>query len=329
MPKALKPKTVVMLAFAGAQVLDVVGPIQILAGVNDERQENEPAYVLTLLARKRGPFMTSGGIQLVADGAYAALPKKIDTLMIAGGNIETALRDRALLKALREGAKRARRVVSICSGAFFLAATGMLNGKRATTHWRAVDALARNFPEIAVERDALFVREGKIWTSAGVTAGMDLALALVREDFGDAMALAVARRHVMYLMRPGGQSQFSAHLAPEEFSHGKLSSLLRWIPEHLGDDLDVEALATRAHMSARNFARTFVNETGDTPARYVERARLDAARRMLTGSALPVTAVAARAGFGSEERMRRAFRRQLKIGPAAFRARFQPQGDIA
>ncbi len=137
--------------------------------------------------------------------------------MISGGNIGTALRDPAMIGALRSGAKRARRVVSICSGAFFLAVTGLLNGKRATTHWRSVETLAKNFPQIEVERDALFVRAGNIWTSAGVTAGMDLALALVREDFGDAMALAVARRHVLYLMRPGGQSQFSAHLAQAEF----------------------------------------------------------------------------------------------------------------
>lgn len=318
-----------MLAFAGAQVLDVAGPMQILAGVNDEHPKNEPAYALTLLAEKKGPFLTSGGLQLVAGGAYAALPKKIDTLTIAGGNIEAALRDPAILKALRDGAKHARRVVSICSGAFFLAVTGMLKGKRATTHWRAADALAKMFPNIAVERDALFVREGKIWTSAGVTAGMDLALALVREDFGDRMALAVARRHVMYLMRPGGQSQFSAHLAPEAFPQGRLASLLRWIPEHVGENLAIEALAVRANMSTRNFARAFVAETGETPARYVERARLDAARRLLTASALSIETVAVRTGFGSEERMRRTFQRHLKVNPAAFRARFQLQGDIA
>ncbi len=314
-----------MLTFAGAQVLDVVGPMQILAGVNDELKR--PAYVLTLLAEKKGAVQTSGGLSLVADGAYADLPRRIDTLMVAGGNVEKALRNPAILKALRLGAKQARRVVSICSGAFFLAAAGMLKGKRATTHWRSVDLLEKMFPDITVERDALYVRDGEIWTSAGVTAGMDLALALVREDFGDAMALAVARRHVMFVMRPGGQSQFSAHLAPENFPQGKLAPLLRWIPEHIGDDLSVEVLASRAHMSARNFARAFVAQTGETPARYVERARLDAARRLLTGSAHSVAAVAVRTGFGSEERMRRAFQRQLKVSPASFRDRFQPKGE--
>lgn len=320
-----KPKPVVMLAFEGAQVLDIVGPMQVLAGVNDELKR--PAYALSLLAEKKGPLRTSGGLSLVADGAYADLPRHVDTLMVAGGDVEKAVRDPAILKALGAGARRARRVVSICSGAFFLAATGMLKGKRATTHWRAVDMLEKMFPDVRVERDALYVRDGKIWTSAGVTAGMDLALALVREDFGDAMALSVARRHVMFVMRPGGQSQFSAHLAPENFTQGKLAPLLRWIPEHVGEDLCIETLAARASMSPRNFARAFAAQTGDTPARYVERARLDAARRLLTGSALPVATVAERTGFGSEERMRRAFQRLLKVSPASFRARFQPKGE--
>ncbi len=227
---------------------------------------------------------------------------------------------------MRTGARRARRVVSICSGAFFLAAIGLLDGKRATTHWRAMDLFAKNFPKVTLERDALYVREGKIWTSAGVTAGHGSGAGAGARGYGDAVALAVARRHVLYLMRPGGQSQFSAHLAPEEFSGTKLASLLRWIPEHVGETLDVETLAARAKMSPRSFARAFVAETGETPARYVERARLDAARRLLTGSAQPVAIVAARTGFGSEERMRRAFQRHLAVSPAAFRARFQLEG---
>jgi transcriptional regulator GlxA family with amidase domain len=176
---------------------------------------------------------------------------------------------------------------------------------------------------VSVERDAIYVQDGRIWTSAGVTAGMDLALALLREDFGDETALAVARHHVLFLTRPGGQSQFSAHLAPDAYSRGRLAGLLRWIPEHVGDELDVGALARRANMSERSFARIFARETGETPARYVERARLDAARRLLTASGLTTATVAARAGFGSEERMRRAFQRHLNISPGAFRARFQ------
>ncbi len=197
-----------------------------------------------------------------------------------------------------------------------------------TTHWGFVDRLAREFPDVNVERDAIYVQDGRIWTSAGVTAGMDLALALLREDFGDETALAVARHHVLFLMRPGGQSQFSAHLAPDAYPRGRLAPLLRWIPEHVDDTLDVPALARRANMSERSFARIFARETGETPARYVERARLDAARRLLTASDLPAGTVAARAGFGSEERMRRAFQRHLKISPGAFRARFRPQYQL-
>ncbi|HEY2068163.1 MAG TPA: helix-turn-helix domain-containing protein [Rhizomicrobium sp.] len=313
-------KTVVMLTFKNMQILDVVGPMQILAAVNSERPS--PAYALTLLAEKKGPITSSGGLRLDADGAYADLPTKIDTLMIAGGEIRAALADPAMMQAVRDGAKRARRVVSICTGAFFLASAGLLNGKRATTHWRSVKLLARLFPHVTVEPDALYVNDGKIWTSAGVTAGMDLALALVREDWGDDMALAIARRHVMFVMRPGGQSQFSAHLTAQSRPKGKLASLLRWIPEHVAGPLDVGTLAARAAMSERSFARLFRKETGETPAAYVARARLDAARRLLTASDLPVQTIAADSGFGSEERMRRAFQRHLKVAPSSFRARF-------
>jgi transcriptional regulator GlxA family with amidase domain len=320
------PRNIVMLAFEQAQVLDVVGPMQILAGVNDELPK--PAYRLSLLAGRKGAFATTGGISLVADGAWANLPRTIDTVMVAGGEgTREALRNAELIAAVRTAASRARRIVSVCSGAFLLAQAGLLHGKRAATHWRSTDDLARLFPDVTVEGDALYVRDGKVWTSAGVTAGMDLALALVREDFGDDMALAVARRHVLFLMRPGGQSQFSAHLSADAHREGKLAKLLRWIPEHVDDVLDVPSLARKANMSARNFARVFRDETGKTPAYYVECARIDAARRLLTQSAMPVETVAARAGFGSEERMRRAFQRQLKVSPASFRARFHANGE--
>jgi len=315
------PRNVAMLAFAGAQILDVVGPMQILAGVNDERRQ--PAYRLTLLGENRGEVLTTSGIRLVADGAWSNLPRGLDTLIVAGGDgVRAVLRNEILLEAIRTGAARARRVVSVCTGSFLLAAAGLLDGKRATTHWRSTKLLARAFPSVTVEPDALFVRDGKMWSSAGVTAGMDLALALVREDFGEEMALTVARRHVLFLMRPGGQSQFSAHLAANAHGEGKLAKLLHWIPEHVAEPLDVPALARRAHMSERNFARVFRDETGETPAHFVECARIDAARRLLTQSGLGVDAVAARAGFGSEERMRRAFQRHLKVSPASFRARF-------
>ena len=324
MPRREMPKQIVMLAFADAQLLDVTGPMQILSAVNDARPRGTPGYALTLLAESCGAFATSSGVRLVADGDYSDLPAQIDTLMAAGGEgIDAALRNPHLRAAIAAGAARARRVASVCTGAFLLADAGLLKGKRATTHWQNVELFARAYPDITVEPDAIFVRDGDIWTSAGVTAGMDLALALVREDFGEDMALAIARRHVLFLMRPGGQSQFSAHLASDANARGRLAPLLRWIPEHVGEALDVPALARAAKMSDRSFARAFRKETGDTPAHYVERARLDAARRLLSASQLAIGLVAARTGFGSEERMRRAFQRHLKVSPASFRARFQ------
>lgn len=325
-----RPRRIVMLAFEGAQLLDVTGPLQILAAVNDEQPG---AYEIVIAAREKGELKTSSGIRLVADASYVKPPKNffanIDTLMVSGGEgTEAATRDRELIAAIRAAAPKARRVASVCSGAFLLAIAGLLKNKRATTHWNVAHLLAKNFPDTKVDPDAIYIRDGKIWTSAGITAGMDLALALVREDFGDEMALKIARRHVMFLMRPGGQSQFSAHLAPDAYPQARLTSLLRWIPENISADLDIAALAARANMSERSFARIFKAETGETPAHYVERMRLDGARRLLAGSALPVTSVASRSGFGSEERMRRVFQRHLKISPSDFRERFRAQGDM-
>ncbi len=328
-----RPRRIVMLAFEGAQLLDVTGPLQILAAVNDEHPKDQPAYAITLAAREKGEFKTWSGLKLVADVSYAKPPAglfaNIDTLMVAGGEgTERAMRDKEMLAAVRKAAPASRRVASVCTGAFILAAAGLLKNKRATTHWSAAHLLAKNFPDISVDPDAIFIRDGKIWTSAGVTAGMDLALALVREDFGDDMALKIARRHVMFLMRPGGQSQFSAHLTPEAYPKARLAKLLRWIPENMNGELDIAALAARANMSERSFARIFRKETGETPAHYVERVRLDGARRLLAGSALPVASVASRSGFGSEERMRRVFQRHLKISPSDFRERFCAQGEL-
>lgn len=325
-----RPRRVVLFAFEDAQLLDITGPLQILAAVNDERPG---AYEIAIAAREKGELRTSSGIRLIADASYVKPPKNflsnIDTLMVAGGEgTEAATRDRELIAAIRTTAPKARRVASVCSGAFLLAIAGLLKNKRATTHWNVAHLLARNFPDTKVDPDAIFIRDGKIWSSAGITAGMDLALALVREDFGDEMALKIARRHVMFLMRPGGQSQFSAHLAPEAYPQARLTSLLRWIPENISADLDIAALAARANMSERSFARIFKHETGETPAHYVERMRLDGARRLLAGSALPVASVASRSGFGSEERMRRVFQRHLKVSPSNFRERFRAQGDM-
>jgi transcriptional regulator GlxA family with amidase domain len=327
MARSAKPHRIVMLAFEGAQILDITGPLQLFAAANIALQR--PVYDIVIAARRAGPFATSSGMRLVADAAYGAraLLSGVDTLIVSGGEgTDKALADVELLGVLKLGAQRAKRVASVCSGSILLAAAGLLRGKRATTHWNRVEQL-RSYAGVTVESDSIYVRDGRIWTSAGVTAGMDLALAMIREDHGDRLALALARQHVMFLIRPGGQSQFSSHLEPEGHAAGRLAPVLRWIPEHVAEALDVPALARAAKMSERNFARAFVRETGDTPARYVERARLEAARRLLAGSALPIGTVAARAGFGTEERMRRAFHRHLRIAPGAFRARFHFQGD--
>ncbi|MFI5317287.1 MAG: GlxA family transcriptional regulator, partial [Myxococcota bacterium] len=234
-----------------------------------------------------------------------------------------ALRDRALVDFLRRAAPRARRVASICSGTFLLAEAGLLDGRRATTHWAHCAELAKRYPRVAVETDPIFVRDGKLWSSAGVCAGMDLALALAEQDHGRELALTVAQWMVLFLKRPGGQSQFSVGLAAQATEHERIRELQAWAQAHLPADLGIAALAKRAAMSPRNFARVFAREVGETPARWVERARVEAARRLLEESDDGVDAVASRCGFGTAETLRRAFLRQLRVGPAAYRARFR------
>jgi transcriptional regulator GlxA family with amidase domain len=216
-------------------------------------------------------------------------------------------------------------VASVCSGAFLLAEAGVLAGRRATTHWESCDALARRHPDVEVDPDPIFVRDGNVLTSAGVTAGMDLALALVEDDHGPERALAVARQLVMYVRRPGGQSQFSAALRAQRAERRPLRELQAWVADHLDADLSVEALARRAAMSPRNFARAFAAEAGVTPARYVEEVRVEAARRLLEGTGRPVDGIAAACGFGSAETMRRAFLRTVHVPPSEYRKRFRKE----
>jgi transcriptional regulator GlxA family with amidase domain len=222
---------------------------------------------------------------------------------------------------------RARRTASVCTGAFLLASAGLLDGRRATTHWAAAEELARLHPAVRVDSDPIFLRDGDMWTSAGVTAGMDLALALVEEDLDRHAALTIARHLVLFLRRPGNQAQFSATLAAQEPLKEPLRDTRRYVVEHLASDLSVEALAEHAHMSPRHFARSFGAETGVTPARYVESVRLEAARRALEDTPEPVAAVAQACGFGTPETMRRAFLRTLGVGPAEYRRRFHPTGS--
>ena len=316
-----------MLAFPGVQALDVVGPLEVFGRaarwLREERGDSGQAYATLVIARRRGPLASSSGYSLVADRALSRLREPVDTLLVAGGQgVRALLDDRALHAWLRAARRRVRRFGSVCTGALLLARAGLLDGRRATTHWRSCAQLAAEHPEVRVEPDRIFVRDRGVYTSAGVTAGMDLALALVEEDHGCEVALHVARELVLFLRRPGGQSQFSAQLAVQAADREPLRELQAWIADHLDEDLAVPTLAARVAMSPRNFARVFSREVGVTPARFVEAARVEAARRRLEEARNGIDAVAAECGFGTAESMRRAFRRRLRIPPSAYRHRF-------
>jgi len=319
-----KPHRVAMLGFQRAQILDITGPLEVFARtarwLRDHRQLRFDAYEIELVAPRAGPFETSGGLQLFATRGYADL-RAADTLLIAGGiGYEALLKDRDLLDWIRRQASKTGRIGSICTGALVLAAAGLLHGKRATTHWAYCDRLAKLAPGARIERDAIFVHD-TLYTSAGVTSGMDMALALVEADWGKACALAVAQELVMYLKRPGGQSQFSRFLSAER-RDDVFGNLELWILEHLDADLSVESLARRADMSTRHFARQFAQRIGATPAAYVRRLRVERARARIEGGAVRVKQVARECGFEDEQKLRRAFRQELGVTPAEYRARF-------
>lgn len=317
-----------MVGFEGAAAIDIVGPLEVFnaaAHVYAERVPGRPpAYRVQLLSVEGGVVDSGLGPKLVADRLIADATSGIDTVLVAGGlDMDAAMRDARLLGWLSMIKPKVRRLGSVCSGALVLAAAGILDGHRATTHWRAASRLAQEFPAVEVEPDAIFVRSGELYTSAGATAGMDLALALVEEDLGHEVALATARTLVMFLKRPGGQSQFSQPLSAQTRVTGRLGGVVAFIADHLSADLCVEALAARAGMSPRTFARVFTGEVGTTPAKFVEICRLEQARAHLeTGSAATMKEVAHASGFGSEERMRRAFQRALRVLPEDYARRF-------
>ncbi|WP_434625027.1 GlxA family transcriptional regulator [Pseudomonas sp. Z1-29] len=323
-------KTVHVLAFANVQVLDVTGPLQVFASANDLAPgKGLPApYAPTVIAAVGGAVMSSAGLALMAE----PLPSEgSDTLLIAGGwGVYEAAKDPALVAWVKDQGARSRRVASVCTGAFLLAASGWLDGRRVATHWTRCEQLARQHPELQVEPNPIFIKDGSVWTSAGVTAGIDLALALVEEDLGRAMALEVARHLVVFLKRPGGQSQFSATLALQE-QGGRFDKLHAWIAENLTRDLGLSRLAAEAGMSERSFVRHYRAETGQTPARAVELIRVETARRLLCDSAVPIKRVALQCGFGSEETLRRSFLRGMGVTPQAYRERFalSPQANPA
>ena len=314
-----------MLVFPSVQLLDATGPIQVFATANVFAAEARkvPPYEFRVVAQDADMVTTSAGLALSAI-PLPPIGSPVDTLMIAGGpGVEAASADASLVGWVRQRAREARRVASVCTGAFLLAASGELDGKRVATHWSVCAELAKRFPAVRVESDPIFVRDGSVWTSAGVTSGIDLALALVEEDLGRAGALAVARYLVVFLKRPGGQAQFSATLSLQT-AEDKFGALHEWINLHLADEISLPVMARQAGMSERSFSRHYADATGMTPARAVEQLRVEAARRLLLESRLPVKRISQRCGFGSEETMRRSFVRLLDVTPQDYRARFSP-----
>lgn len=314
-------KAVHVLTFPDAQVLDVTGPLQVFASANDIcGQRGWPLpYCASVVAAEAGAIRSSSGLALVAE----ALPGEAsDTLIIAGGwGVYEAAKDRQLVNWIERQAGRSRRVASVCSGAFLLAATGLLDGQRVVTHWSRCEELARLYPGLQVDADSIFIQQGKLWTCAGVTAGIDLALALVEQDMGRSLALEVARQLVVFLKRPGGQSQFSMALLLQQ-RDSRFGVLHEWIGQHLNLGLSVAVLAQQAGMSERSFLRHYRAETGQTPARAIELIRVEAARQLLSDTAAPIKRIAAQCGFGSEETLRRSFARVMAVTPQAYRERF-------
>ncbi|SFQ21036.1 GlxA family transcriptional regulator [Pseudomonas borbori] len=326
-------KTIACLLYPNVMSLDVTGPLQVFASANVERQrQGLPAfYRLLVLGQQVGAVATSAGFQLLAEQSWREIDAaRIDTLLIPGGpGQEAQCLNRELLAWLRTAEPQVRRLGSVCSGALILAAAGLLDGRRATTHWADADNLRRDYPDIEVLADCLHTYDpqdlhgnGHIFTSAGVTAGIDLALALIEADLGRVTALAVARRLVMFLRRPGGQAQFSALLTPEPSRVPRLAALLEWIPAHLSADLSLEALAAQAHMTPRTLSRVFVQELGMGPGRYVERIRLEAARHLLQDAQASIATVARLTGFAHPENLRRSFHKHLSVSPQEYAERF-------
>lgn len=316
------PRRVEIVVFPDVQLLDLAGPLQVLTSANDLAREagRDPPYAPHVVASRGGLVTASAGLALVAEGLPSSR-HELDTLIVAGGfGVREAATDQRLLRWITRRAQHARRTASVCTGAFLLAAAGMLHGRRVTTHWRQCAELARRYPSLLVERDPIFVQDGNVWTSAGVTAGIDLTLAFVEDDLGREAALAVARQLVVFAKRPGGQAQFSASLALASASD--FDGLHAWMTRNLHRDLSVPELAARAGMSERSFARHYHTATGTTPSRAVERLRVEAARDALGTTRRSIKDVARRCGFGSEETMRRSFVRVLAVAPRDYRARF-------
>lgn len=327
---ALEPKRVVILATPTAQSLEIAGPFEVLYCAGEKLREagrtRSTGYTIELVSAISNKMVTGpSGLTFVAQRSYDEIDGAIDTLLVAGGmTLWTGAEHPALLRWLRDQARVVRRLGSICTGAFVLAQAGLLDGRRATTHWYFSQQLQRDFPSVRVDPEPIFIRDGNLYTSAGVATGMDLTLAMVEEDLGSDIALRVARGLVLYLRRSAGQSQFSTALAFQKSSRIPLRELPIWILEHLSDELSVERLADRAAMSVRNFSRAFTGEYGVTPARFVERLRVETAERLMRDSEKSIKEIAAECGFRSLDTLRRALKRSGKAAPSHLRDQTTP-----
>jgi len=316
-------RSVVFVLFDACLLIDFSGPLQVFEIGCETAEAGSSPYQLIVCSPKGGLVRTSSGVEVMTSSFAECDRIQIDTLVVGGGpGVQRAAADPDVVGWLRRKAKDVRRICSVCTGTFVLAAAGVLQNRRAVTHWGACELLADRYPDIDVHSDPIFLRDGKIWTSAGATAGIDLALALLEDDLGRHEAMRVARRLVIFLKRPGGQAQFSVPLAIQTREDEVFEGLSVWIQSNLDKDLRVDVLAEKAGMSPRTFARVFSEKTGRTPAKVVEEFRVEAARRTLEETAISMKEIATRSGFQDEEHMRRAFRRRLNVLPQDYRARF-------
>jgi transcriptional regulator GlxA family with amidase domain len=329
-----RTRRVLFIAAPGTEILDLVGPFQVFARAAEmfskQNLRSSPIYSVEVITiSPRASVVTNCGLRIAAHNTFRRVRGEIDTLLIAGGSaIENDEIDIEVVQWIRKVSKRIRRIGSVCTGAMLLARAGLLDGRRAATHWRWCELLARKYPRADVDPNPIFVRDGNVYTSAGVTAGMDLALALVEEDHGSRLALQVARNLVLYMRRPGGQSQFSAALSMQLTDRKPLLELESWVLDNLNKPLNVPVLAERVAMSPRNFARIFAKEMKTTPAKFVERLRVEAARRRLEESRNSLETIAGECGFGNVNSMRNVFQRALRIAPGQYRRHFRSMRSV-
>lgn len=313
-------KTIAALGYTNCQILDITGPMQVFASAN--KALDHPAYQLQVLGLDRSPIITNSGMRLLPDAVYSDVDV-IDTLFLSGGfGVSDVIQDSALIDWIKDQANHVRRIASVCSGAFILAEAGLLKGKKAATHWCACNKLAAAYEDIEVEPDAIWISQGNLYTSAGVTSGIDLALALVEEDYGHAISMEVARDLVVFMRRPGGQAQYSNQLQAQHKASGAVAKAIAYIESNIAADLPLDRLAEICCISERHLFRLFKKEMGCSPASYLESSRLDLAQKLLVEGALNNEQVALQSGLGSADNLRRVFTRRLGINPSEYKQRF-------